>query len=202
MFYDFWQIHKQHLRAIPKGWSNLQKWNYLWERKYLFHIIFMLRNIILWFFPQPFKDLVAIQKQVAGWIWPINCSLPTPVLKQQTTWNTVHKLQIDFQQWASKQSVFATKQRCSTWAAAAPREPANRSASLSRWYWPLSLLSLSSQSWRDRDSNLGGAGEWGRESKYRNSKGKKTKTKTTQFTFPHQFSGPKFGPIWGKERAS
>lgn len=164
---------------------------------------FHVTNISLWsFFPQTFKDLVAIQKQVAGWIWPINCSLPTPVLKQQTTWNTVQKLQIgDFHHWASKQSVLPIKQRCSTWTAATPREPANHRASLSRWYWPVSLLSLSSQSWKDRDSNLGGAGEWGRESKCRNSKGKKKKQKQPSSLFLTSFLDQNLAQSEGKERA-
>lgn len=136
---------------------------------------------------------------MAGWIWPINHSLPTPVLKQ-TTWNTVQKLQIgDFHQWASKQSVLPTKQRCSTRTAATPWEPTDHSASLSRLYWPLSLLPFSSQSWRERDSNLGGAGEWGRESKCRNSKrkGKKNKNNPVHFSSP-QFYRAELGPIWGE----
>lgn len=155
---------------------------------------FHVTNISLWsFFPQTFKDLVAIQKQVAGWIWPINCSLPTPVLKQQTTWNTVQKLQIgDFHHWASKQSVLPIKQRCSTWTAATPREPANHRASLSRWYWPVSLLSLSSQSWRQRQQ-LGRGWGVGKRIKVQKQQGKGKKTKNN----PVHFSSPVFWTkIW------
>ena len=138
---------------------------------------------------------------MAGWIWPISHSLPTPVLKQ-TTWNTVQKLQIgDFHQWASKQSVLPTKQRCSTQTAATPWEPANHSASLSRLYWLLSLLPLykllnpeekETATWEGL-----GSGEENQSAEIAREREKKNKNNPVHFSSP-QFSRAELGPIWGE----
>lgn len=53
-----------------------------------FYVIFMCQNILLWIFCNHLKGKnilslwVAYQKQIINWIWLMDCSLPTPVLKQ------------------------------------------------------------------------------------------------------------------------
>lgn len=99
-----------------------------------YSLIFFSRNCL------KSLSLWAIQKQVAGWIWPISCSLPIPVLKQRP----VESPGATGERFLSMrfQTAHITHKRFSTRTAASSRQPANNT-SLLRLFWSWSLLPFS-----------------------------------------------------------